>query len=70
MSDLTTEERNALPDSDFGLIKEVYNEKTGATEVIRKYPMPDATHARDAKARASEEYNKGNLTLEEKGTYR
>ena len=28
----------------------------------RKYPVPDAAHARAAKARASEEYNKGKLS--------
>lgn len=38
MSRLTAAERNALPDEAFGLPSE------------RKYPMPDKSHARDAKA--------------------
>jgi hypothetical protein len=29
---------------------------------VKKYPMPDVAHARDAKARASAQYKKGNLT--------
>lgn len=47
MSDLTAKKRNSLPSSSFGL--------PGS----RKYPMPDASHARDAKARASEMEHKG-----------
>ncbi len=41
MAKLTTAKKKAEPKSDFGLPGE------------RKYPMPDATHARNAKARAS-----------------
>ncbi|GBQ22072.1 hypothetical protein AA0472_0650 [Acetobacter estunensis NRIC 0472] len=52
MSKLTAAERNALPDSAFALPG-------------RRYPIPDATHARDALARASEFYNRGELTDEE-----
>jgi hypothetical protein len=51
---LTTKQRNALPDHAFGLPGK------------RAYPMPDANHARDAKARAAEEYSKGNLSSAEK----
>lgn len=50
MSKLRASHRNALPTGDFGLPSE------------RKYPMPDKSHARNAKARASEEYHKGNLS--------
>lgn len=53
MSKLRASMRNALPTGEFGLPAE------------RKYPMPDASHARNAKARASEEYKKGNLTKAE-----
>lgn len=28
----------------------------------RKYPMPDKAHARNAKARATQQYNKGKLS--------
>ena len=50
MAKLTTGRRNALPKSEFGM--------PGA----RKYPMPDKAHARNAKARASQQAAKGNLS--------
>ncbi len=52
---LSTSQRNALADNAFGLPEK------------RAYPMPDAGHARNAKARAAEEFNKGNLSLSDKG---
>ena len=54
MSELSTSERNALADEKFGLPNK------------RAYPMPDASHARNAKARAAEEFGKGNLSPAEK----
>jgi hypothetical protein len=42
--------RKEIPDSQFGLPDE------------RKYPMPDASHARNAKARAAAQEEKGNLS--------
>jgi hypothetical protein len=54
MAELSTRKRNAEPKSDFGLPDE------------RKYPMPDKSHARNAKARASQQAKKGNLTAAEK----
>lgn len=42
--------RNALPASDFALPSE------------RKYPMPDASHAANAKARATQQFDAGNLS--------
>ena len=53
MTRLTTHQRNALPDSAFGLPE------------TRSYPMPDAIHARNAKARASEEHAAGKLTAKD-----
>ncbi len=50
MATLTTKTRKHLPPTEFGL------------PATRQYPMPDKSHAGNAKARASEEYNKGNLT--------
>lgn len=50
MTKLTTKAREKLPDSKFG--------EPGA----RKYPMPDASHAANAKARASQQHNKGKLS--------
>jgi hypothetical protein len=54
MSKLTTTKRNSLPKSAFGLPKE------------RKYPMPDAAHARDAKARAAQQEHRGTLSAADK----
>ena len=53
MAELTTKKRNAEPKSDFGLPDE------------RKYPMPDKSHAAKAKARATQQRKKGNLTKAE-----
>lgn len=50
MADLSSKQRKALPASKFGEPKE------------RKYPMPDASHAKNAKSRASEMANKGKLS--------
>jgi hypothetical protein len=54
MTHLTKTARDALPDSAFGLPE------------TRAYPMPDATHARNAKARAAEEFRSGNLTAKDR----
>lgn len=50
MTKLTQSARDALPDSAFGLPE------------TRSYPMPDAVHARNAKARAAEEFHRGILS--------
>lgn len=50
MSKLNAAARNTLPKSSFGL--------PGA----RKYPMPDASHAVNAKARATQQVAKGSLS--------
>jgi len=50
MSKLTTAKRNKLKKSTFGLPGE------------KKYPMPDASHAANAKARATQMVNKGKLS--------
>jgi hypothetical protein len=54
MAKLTTSRKNAEPNQEFGLPKE------------RKYPMPDASHARNAKARASQMEQQGKLTAADK----
>lgn len=62
---LTTARRKKMPKSEFGLPKE--KGKEGLNTAGRgAYPMPDKAHARNAKARASQQYNKGNLSKEEK----
>jgi hypothetical protein len=53
MAKLTEKKRDSLPDSKFGLPEE------------HKYPMPDKAHARNAKARASQQQNAGRLTAAE-----
>lgn len=50
MGILTSSRRNALPKKVFGLPGD------------RKYPMPDEAHAINAKARATQQYNKGRLS--------
>jgi hypothetical protein len=54
MAELTEKKRDSLKSSQYGLPEE------------RKYPMPDKSHARNAKARASQQKDKGNLTASEK----
>jgi hypothetical protein len=53
MAKLTAKSRAKLPKSDFGMPLE------------RKYPMPDRSHAANAKARAQQQFDKGNLSKSE-----
>jgi hypothetical protein len=53
MAKLSTKTRNALPKSAFA-------------GPGRSYPVNDPSHARNAKARASEMYNKGKISSSEK----
>ena len=50
MAKLTTKARKAIPSKEFALPKE------------RKYPIEDKAHARNAKARASQEEKKGRIS--------
>ena len=50
MTKLSTKVRKKIPKSEFGLPGE------------KKYPMEDKSHAKNAKARASEMENKGKLS--------
>jgi hypothetical protein len=52
MATLNAATRKAVPTSEFGL--------PGS----RKYPMPDASHAADAKARATQMVKKGKLSAD------
>lgn len=54
MAKLTASKKNAEPNKDFGLPEQ------------RKYPMPDASHARNAKARASQMEHQGKLSASDK----
>jgi hypothetical protein len=53
MAELKEKKRDSLKSSTFGLPEE------------RKYPMPDKSHAANAKARASQQVHEGNLTKAE-----
>jgi hypothetical protein len=50
MAKLTAATRKAVPTSEFGMPKQ------------RKYPMPDASHAANAKARATQMVGAGKLS--------
>lgn len=54
MAKLTAAKKNKEPNQEFGLPEE------------RKYPMPDASHARNAKARASQMEHQGKLSAADK----
>jgi hypothetical protein len=54
MATLSEKKRDSLPKSKFGLPGE------------RKYPMPDESHAANAKARAAQQVKKGSITRAEK----
>ncbi len=51
MAKLTSKQRAKIPKAEFGLPAE------------RKYPMPDAAHAANTKARASQQQAAGRLTV-------
>ena len=53
MAELTEKKRDSLKKSQFGLPEE------------RKYPMPDKSHARNAKSRAAQQEKKGTITAAE-----
>jgi hypothetical protein len=54
MAKLTTSKKKAEPNKEFGLPEQ------------RKYPMPDASHARNAKARDSQMEHQGKLSASDK----
>jgi hypothetical protein len=53
MAQLTAADRNAMPQSQFAL--------PGG-----RYPIPDASHAANAKARATQQYNAGSLSADQR----
>ncbi|HET9161041.1 MAG TPA: hypothetical protein VFN88_10540 [Caulobacteraceae bacterium] len=54
MAELNAEKRKKIPDSKFGLPEK------------RAYPVEDKAHARDAKARASQQEHAGRLSKADK----
>ena len=64
MADLTAKQREKLPAKDFGLPEKARTKQ--AKKESGNYPMPDKKHARNAKARASQQEQAGNLTKKER----
>jgi hypothetical protein len=64
MTELTAKKRAKLPSKKFGLPEKART--ADAKKETGSYPMPDKAHARTAKARASKQLKKGNLTGAEK----
>jgi hypothetical protein len=63
MAELTSKKRASMKTKDFGL-----PEKARTPDQKKEsgnYPMPDKAHARNAKARAEQQYEKGDLTKDE-----
>jgi hypothetical protein len=63
MGDLSPKKREKLPAKDFGLPEKAKTSK--AKKESGNYPMPDATHAKNAKARAAQQKKAGNLSKSE-----
>jgi hypothetical protein len=63
MAELSDKKREKLPSKDFGLPEKARTKaqkKAGGN-----YPMPDKAHARNAKARAAQQREAGNLSKDE-----
>lgn len=58
---ITMEERNKLPDNMFAVVIRVKDKRTGKMRKIRKYPIHDEAHARNALARLGQEAPKAEL---------
>src|SRR5262245_9337963 len=63
MAGLTTDKRAKLPSKDFGLPEKART--TRQKKQSGNYPMPDKPHARNAKARAEQQYERGRLDKDE-----
>ena len=64
MADMDTKKREKLPAKDFGLPEKARTKDQ--KKESGNYPMPDKAHARNAKARASQQQKAGNLTKKER----
>jgi hypothetical protein len=64
MSKLTAKQRAKLPTRDFGLPEKARS--SAAKKESGNYPMPDKAHARNAKSRAAQQQEAGNLTKKER----
>ena len=63
MSELSSKKREKLESKDFGLPEKARTPKQKRES--GNYPMPDKSHARNAKARASQQHEAGRLSDEE-----
>jgi hypothetical protein len=63
MADLNAKKRASMKTKDFGLPEKART--TSQKKESGNYPMPDKAHARNAKARAEQQYEKGELTKDE-----
>lgn len=63
MADLSDRTREDLPGKDFGLPEKARTNK--AEEQSGNDPMPDKAHARNARSRAAQQREAGNLTKAE-----
>jgi hypothetical protein len=63
MADLSSKKREKLPAKDFGLPERAKTPE--AKKESGNYPMPDAAHAKNAKARAAQQKKAGNLSKSE-----
>jgi hypothetical protein len=64
MADLSAKQREKLPAKDFGLPEKARTKD--AKKESGNYPMPDKAHARNAKSRAAQQQEAGNLTKNER----
>ena len=64
MADLSAKKREQLPAKDFGLPEKART--NAAKRQSGNYPMPDKAHARNAKARAAQQRDAGNLTNQQR----
>ena len=64
MGELSERKREQLPAKDFGLPEKARTK--AAKRDSGNYPMPDKAHARNAKARAAQQQQAGNLTKAER----
>jgi hypothetical protein len=63
MAGLSPKKREKLPSKDFGLPERA--KTSDQKKQSGNYPMPDETHAKNAKARATQQQKKGNLSKSE-----
>jgi hypothetical protein len=64
MADLPAKKREQLPAKEFGLPEKARTK--AAKKEPGNYPMPDKSHARNAKSRAAQQEKAGNLTKKER----